>query len=172
MTTDQELVDYQLYEIGEARKHLLEAVTRNGKLTTTPNTPEPDFSRPSRFNLSSSGDPGRTQATVDLFYPIKPGFDLIACAREVNALIQGLKLPDKARYRYTIESASLWVADPEKNRLELLKRFAAEVHAMSDALGGKVKFTVSDLATPIRQQPIGDTQVELSLNPTVTLEIF
>lgn len=172
LRSDQEVVDYQLYELGEARKLLLAAAERNGKLTTALQTPTPRFEDTSRFNISSGRDYSSAATAVELFYPIREGFNYIACAREVNTLVKGIAIPEKARFHYVVEGMTLWVADPEKNRPALLKRFADGLQAISAALGGKVKFDVSGLVAPIQERPVGDTRVELSLTPTVTMEVF
>ena len=170
--SDQKVADYQLYEMGEARRLLLEAAARNGKLSAAPRTPSVNFAEGSSFNISSGREYANTEATVDLFYPIAEGFNYLACAREVNALIKAIPLPKDARFDYTIEDMDLWVAEPEKTRPALLKLVADNVQAMSAALGGKVKFNITGLATPIHQRPRGDTQVELSLEPVISLEVF
>ena len=168
ITTAQDVVDYQFYELAEARRLLAEAVARNGHLSTSTYDASPSFD--SRAYKVSSGRGGSGSLTMELSYPIKEGFNFLACGREVNALVRDIKRPEKTRFDYAITSMLLVTNDPESHRPALLKKFAEGVQAMSAALGSKVRYTIQDLAGPIHQRPVGEDQVEVFLNPRVTLQ--
>src|SRR2546428_3055304 len=82
ITTDQEVVDYQLYELSSARKQLIDTIQKNPALKAVVETPQIDLHQYSKINLASSGG-GSSATAVSLQYALPDQADLLGISREV-----------------------------------------------------------------------------------------
>jgi hypothetical protein len=171
ISSDQKESDYQLYELGEARKHLVESLAGNPKLKVAPGLGQLDAREHSGSSLGLFSGGSLAKMDVTLRYTLPDGADLISCAREVGKIVHDISIPKNALYKYSVGNPSVWVESTSAHRLQLLKLIMEDTNQIKSIFAGASNISVSGLSDPVRQREVDDSHVELYIDYRVTVEL-
>jgi hypothetical protein len=168
ISTGQKETDYQLYELGEARKNLVQALAGNPKLKVAQSPVQFNAHEGSGSSFASYSVP-IGQANVALRYSLPEGADLFSCAREVGKIVRDIPIPQNALYKYALGAPILGVISTEPYRSQLLKLIFEDANQIKSIFSGATSVSISGLSDAIKQHPVDDSHVELYLDYRISV---
>jgi hypothetical protein len=155
----------RLQEVDAVRTQLAENAAKHGfRLQTV----QAVLLNPTAGKFLSSYGAGELEvkSSILLVADLNEKSDLVELVRRARLLVARLPLPK--RVTLGLGEAKLGVQDPEKFRLQLLKKVREHIDANVQALGHDVEVAISGLDESVHAQQIEERDVELSLPLSVT----